>query len=95
MPPSLGVTSNARRQRSDAQNLGRNGLAVSPNLGTSQEAIQLIDFFCEGDALFSAPAAKFRPPKGEDYRDLPEILNPYPQLALRGSARPRGDPVLP
>jgi trehalose/maltose transport system substrate-binding protein len=77
----FGVTSMPGGNAGRADTLGGNGLAVSRTSAHPQEAIQLIRFLLRRDALFMRASANSEPPKEQELRDLPEILNPYPQLA--------------
>ena len=64
--------------------MGGNGLAVSRTSGHSREALELIRFLLRRDAeqLHSVEHAEL--PKERELYELPDILQPYPQLAKSG-----------
>jgi trehalose/maltose transport system substrate-binding protein len=77
----FGVTSLPGGSAGRADTLGGNGLAVSRTSAHPREAIELIQFLRRKDALFMRASANSKEPKEQELHDLPEILNPYPQLA--------------
>jgi trehalose/maltose transport system substrate-binding protein len=89
-----GVTSLPGGSAGRANALGGNGLAVSRTSAHPREAIQLIQFLLRRDLQLMRASANSKMPKEQELYDLPEILEPYPQLAAawqhRGSvvARP-------
>ena len=89
-----GVTSLPGGSAGRANALGGNGLAVSRTSAHPREAIQLIQFLLRRDLQLVRASANSKMPKEQELYDLPEILEPYPQLAAawqhRGSvvARP-------
>jgi trehalose/maltose transport system substrate-binding protein len=89
-----GVTSMPGGSAGRADTLGGNGLAVSRTSAHPREALQLIRFLLRRDVQLMRARANSEAPKEQELYDLPEILGPYPQLAVswqhRGSvvARP-------
>jgi trehalose/maltose transport system substrate-binding protein len=77
----FGVTSLPGGSAGRADTLGGNGLAVSRTSAHPQEAIELVRFLLRRDALFMRASANSETPKEQELYDLPEILDPYPQLA--------------
>ncbi len=77
----FGVTSLPGGSAGRADTLGGNGLAASRTSAHPREAIELIRFLLRKDALFMRASANSEEPKEQELYDLPEILNPYPQLA--------------
>ena len=86
-----GVTSLPGGSAGQADTLGGSGLAVSQTSAHPQEAIELIRFLLRRDALFKRASANSEVPKEQELYDLPEILEPYPQLAA--SRQQRGSVV--
>jgi trehalose/maltose transport system substrate-binding protein len=86
---AFGVTSLPGGSAGRADTLGGNGLAVSRTSAHPREAIELVRFLLRRDALFMRASANSEAPKEQELHDLPEILNPYPQLAA-----PRQNPGL-
>jgi trehalose/maltose transport system substrate-binding protein len=84
MPPGnatqFGVTSLPGGRAGRADTLGGNGLAVSRTSAHPREALELIRFLLRRDHLMRA-SANSEPPNEQELYDLPEILDPYPQLA--------------
>jgi trehalose/maltose transport system substrate-binding protein len=75
-----GVTSLPGGSAGRADTLGGNGLAVSRTSAHPQEALELIRFLMRRDHLMRASAIS-EPSKEQELYALPEILEPYPQLA--------------
>lgn len=90
-PPSnatqFGVTSLPGGSRGRADTLGGNGLAVSRTSAHKREAVELIRFLLRRDADIMRASANSEVPREEELYDLPEILEPYPQLT---ASRQRG-----
>jgi trehalose/maltose transport system substrate-binding protein len=87
----FGVTSLPGGSAGRADTLGGNGLAVSRTSAHPREAIELVRFLLRRDALFMRASANSEAPREQELRDLPAILNPYPQLA---SSRPHSGNVV-
>ena len=87
----FGITSLPAGRAGSANALGGNGLAVSRTSGHSREALELIRFLLRRDAeqLHSVEHAEI--PKERELYELPDILQPYPQLA---KSRERGGSVV-
>jgi trehalose/maltose transport system substrate-binding protein len=66
--------------RADA--LGGNGLAISRTTLHPKESLDLIRFLLQRDARLKQASAHAEAPKVQELFDLPEILDPYPQLAI-------------
>ncbi len=77
----FGVTSLPGGSAGRADTLGGNGLAVSRTSAHPREALELIRFLLRRDAELLRARASSEPPKEQELYDLPEILEPYPQLA--------------
>ena len=77
-----GVTSMPAGGASRADALGGNGLAISRTTVHPQESLKLIRFLLRRDARLMQASAHDEAPKGQELFDLPEILDPYPQLAM-------------
>jgi trehalose/maltose transport system substrate-binding protein len=93
-----GVTSLPGGGAGRADTLGGNGLAVSRTSAHPNESIELIRFLLRRDAQLMRASANSKMPKEQELYDLPEILEPYPQLAAawqhRGSVVARPSIVL-
>jgi trehalose/maltose transport system substrate-binding protein len=76
-----GITSLPGGRAGRADTLGGNGLAVSRASAHPREAIELIRFLLRRDAELLRASASSEPPKEQELYDLPEILEPYPQVA--------------
>jgi len=76
-----GVTSLPGGSAGRAGTLGGNGLAVSRTSRHTREALELIRFLLRRDARLMRASANSEAPKEPELYDLPEILEPYPQLA--------------
>jgi trehalose/maltose transport system substrate-binding protein len=87
----FGVTSMPGGRAGRADTLGGNGLAVSRTSAHTREALELIRFLLRRDAEFMRASANSEVPKEPELYDLPEILEPYPQLAA--SRQQRGSVV--
>ena len=86
-----GVTSMPGGSAGRADTLGGNGLAVSRTSAHTREALELIRFLLRRDAELMRASANSEAPKEQELYDLPEILEPYPQLAA--SRQQRGSVV--
>jgi trehalose/maltose transport system substrate-binding protein len=75
-----GVTSLPGGPAGRADTLGGNGLAVSRTSAHPREALDLIRFLVRRDHLMRASSIS-EPPKEQQLYGLPEILEPYPQVA--------------
>jgi trehalose/maltose transport system substrate-binding protein len=84
-----GVTSMPGGSAGRADTLGGNGLAVSRTSAHTREALELIRFLLRRDAELLHASANSEMPKEPELYDLPEILQPYPQLAASGQQRGR------
>jgi trehalose/maltose transport system substrate-binding protein len=84
VPPAnatkYGITSLPGGRAGRADTLGGSGLAVSRTSAHPQEALELIRFLVRRDQLMRA-SANSEPPKEQELYSLPEILEPYPQVA--------------
>jgi trehalose/maltose transport system substrate-binding protein len=87
----FGVTSLPGGSAGRADTLGGNGLAVSRTSAHTPEALELIRFLLRRDAELMRARANSEVPKEQELYDLPEILEPYPQLAA--SRQQRGSVV--
>jgi trehalose/maltose transport system substrate-binding protein len=87
----FGVTSLPGGSAGRADTLGGNGLAVSRTSAHTREALELIRFLLRRDAELMRARANSEVPKEQELYDLPEILEPYPQLAA--SRQQRGSVV--
>ena len=77
----IGVTSVPAGPAGRADTLGGNGLAVSRTSAHPHEALELIRFLMRRDAQLIRANEHTQPPWGVELYELPENLNPYPQLA--------------
>jgi trehalose/maltose transport system substrate-binding protein len=77
----FGVTSLPGGSSVRADTLGGNGLAISRTSAHPREAMELIRFLLRRDELFMHASRNSEAPKEQELYDLPEILNPYPELA--------------
>jgi trehalose/maltose transport system substrate-binding protein len=84
-PPSnatqYGVTSMPGGSAGRTDTLGGNGLAVSRTSAHPREALELIRFLLRKDAQLMRVSTNSEAPKEPELYDLPEVLEPYPQLA--------------
>jgi trehalose/maltose transport system substrate-binding protein len=85
----FGITSLPAGRVGSANALGGNGLAVSRTSGHSREALELIRFLLRRDAELLQSMEQAEAPKERVLYELPEILQPYPQLAKLGEHRGR------
>jgi trehalose/maltose transport system substrate-binding protein len=85
----FGVTSMPGGSAGRVDTLGGNGLAVSRTSAHTREALELIRFLLRRDAELMRASAHSEMPKEPVLYDLPEILQPYPQLAASGQQRGR------
>jgi trehalose/maltose transport system substrate-binding protein len=78
-----GITSLPGGSAGSAGALGGNGLAISRTTAHPRESLELVRFLVRRDAqLMQASAHAKATPKEEELFNLPEILDPYPQLAI-------------
>lgn len=77
----IGVTSVPGGPAGRADTLGGNGLAVSRTSAHPREALELIRFLMRRDAQLIRANEHTQPPQGVELYQLPQDLNPYPQLA--------------
>jgi trehalose/maltose transport system substrate-binding protein len=82
-----GVTSMPGGSAGRADALGGNGLAVSRTSAHTREALELIRFLLRRDAELMHASAHSEVPKEPELYDLPQILEPYPQLGASGQQR--------
>ena len=85
----FGITSLPAGRAGSANALGGNGLAISRTAGHPQEALELIRFLLRRDAQLLRATEHEENPKERELYELPEILQPYPQLAKLGERRGR------
>jgi trehalose/maltose transport system substrate-binding protein len=85
----FGITSLPAGRAGSANALGGNGLAVSQTSGHPREALELIRFLLRRDAELLHSMEHAEAPKERVLYELPEILEPYPQLAKLGERRGR------
>lgn len=76
----FGITSVPGGQAGRTGTLGGNGLAVSRNSAHPREALELIRFLRRKDAQLRDATAHSDVPRERVLFELPEILEPYPQL---------------
>jgi len=76
----IGVTSVPGGPAGQVDTLGGNGLAISQSSAHPREAIELIRFLLRTDALLMRSNEHSRPLDGIELYELPEDLDPYPQL---------------
>jgi trehalose/maltose transport system substrate-binding protein len=76
-----GVTSLPGGRAGRADTLGGNGLAVSQTSAHPRESLELIRFLLRRDAQFMHASANSEMSREQELYDLPQILDPYPQLA--------------
>ncbi len=76
----IGVTSVPGGPAGRVSTLGGNGLAVSQSSAHPREAMELIRFLLRRDAQIVNANQNSRPPDEVELFELPEDLNPYPQL---------------
>lgn len=77
----IGVTSVPGGPAGRADTLGGNGLAISRTSAHPREALELIRFLIRRDAQIVRANEHTLPPQGIELYELPQDLNPYPQLA--------------
>ncbi len=77
----FGVTSLPGGSAARVDTLGGNGLAVSRTSAHPREALELIRFLLRRNAELMRASANSEAPKEQELYDLPEILEPYRQLA--------------
>jgi trehalose/maltose transport system substrate-binding protein len=77
----IGITSVPGGPAGRADTLGGNGLAISRTSAHPREALELIRFLLRRDEKLLHANEHTRPPQGIELYELPQGLNPYPQLA--------------
>jgi trehalose/maltose transport system substrate-binding protein len=78
---SWGITSLPAGKVGQFGVLGGNGLAVSRTSAHPREAVELIHFLLRRDIQLMAAVAHSEVPKQRELLRLPDIIQPYPQLA--------------
>jgi trehalose/maltose transport system substrate-binding protein len=77
----IGLTSVPGGTAGRASTLGGNGLAISRTSAHPREALELIRFLLQGDAQLANGKEHSAPTAEIELYELPEMLDPYPQLA--------------
>lgn len=77
-----GVTSLPAGSAGRADTLGGNGLAISRTTAHPRESLELIRFLLRRDVQLMQASAHADAPNQQELYDLPDVLEPFPQLAI-------------